>query len=155
MRILSFARTTAALIAGHKSVTRREWSATTFAAIRRAFDGAIARGERGLRVQAWSASPHRKGKKVGEILITSLTLEHTHTIPDSDWEAEGFAYMAEHGIDLGREFSVAKCWESWRHDPDLTTAVIRFEVVSIEPGITPEMFFPVPKTQKCLPGSES
>jgi hypothetical protein len=75
MKIISFARTTAALVAGRKSVTRREWKDAYFQAFKKLLDEAIAKGEKGLRVQAWSASPHRHGKKVGEILITSLTRE--------------------------------------------------------------------------------
>ncbi len=141
MIIVSFARTTAALIAREKTVTRRLWQDPYFARMKKAFDAAIANGERGLLAQAWSASPHRKGKKVGIILITSLTRERTTDIPDSDYEAEGFAYMVKHGIQLGRNLDCQLMWQTWRETP-LVTAVVRFEVVSIEAGITPEQFWP-------------
>ena len=142
MIILSFARTTAALVARQKTVTRREWSDPYFARMKKALDAAIASGDKGLLAQAWSASPHRKGRKVGTILITSLTREETTTIPDSDWEAEGFAYMVKHGLNLGKEIDCHLMWETWRETPGLVTAVVRFEVVSIEEGIATEHFFP-------------
>ena len=79
MKIVSFARTTAALKARRKTVTRREWK-----------DSHAARFQPGELVQAWSASPHRGGKPVGIIRVKSITREPTHLIPDTDWEAEGF-----------------------------------------------------------------
>jgi len=142
MLIVSFAMTTAAFVAKRKSVTRREWSDEYYERVRRALEAAIDRGEKGLRVQGWSASPHRKGKKIGEAVITSLTREPTHLIPDSDWEAEGFAYMTEHGINVDKNLSCEKLWRLWRQDREKVTAVVRFEVVSIEPGITEEEFWP-------------
>lgn len=132
MKIISFARTTAALVARRKSVTRREWT-----------DRHAAGFKVGDLAQAWSASPHRKGKKVGIIRITALYKEATCLIPDSDWEAEGFEYMQEHGIDLGKDLSCPRLWQLWKEDQTgFATWVIRFEVVSIEPGITPEQFWP-------------
>lgn len=121
MKIISFARTTAALQARRKTVTRRLWK-----------DSHAARFEAGELVQAWSASPHRGGRKVGVIRLLSVTRQATCLIPDSDWEAEGFAYMEEHGIDLGPDLSCAALWREWRRDPRLMTWVIRFEVVEID-----------------------
>ncbi len=131
MKIISFSRTTAALVAGRKSVTRREWSDRHFNSFKV-----------GDLAQAWSASPHRKGRKVGVVLITGLTREPTNQIPDGDWEAEGFAYMVEHDLMVEKELSCVALWERWRNDPELVTAVIRFTVVSIEPGVKPEDLLP-------------
>ena len=141
MLILSFARTTAALIARRKTVTRREWSDRQFDMFRRKLAEAMAAGEPGLMVQAWSASPHRKGKRVAIILVKSVERGRTQDIPKSDWEGEGFAYMVEHGILIDRDLDCAELWDLWRNDQELVTAVIRFDVVSIEPGMVPEMFF--------------
>ena len=120
MKIISFARTTAALIARRKTVTRREWK-----------DTQAARFNAGELVAAWSASPHRGGKPVGVIRIKSVTREPTRLIPPSDWEAEGFAYMTERGINVGRELSCSQLWEQWKRDRAKITYVIRFEVVKI------------------------
>jgi hypothetical protein len=131
--IISFARTTAALVARRKTVTRRLWKDSTATKF---LPGSIH--------DAWSMSPRfmKKGaRKIGRIRILSVTKEPTRCIPDEDWEAEGFAYMQEQGIDLGSETTVVECWNAWRSDPSLETWVVRFETVSIEPGITPEMFF--------------
>ena len=131
MKILAFARTTPAYIALRKNVTRRDWSDTYFN-----------RWRDGDQFQAWSNSPRVKGAhKIGEGVVLSVRRELTCEAPDSDWEAEGFAYMAEHGILLGTELSCAAMWRLWRSSPSHETWVIRFEVVSIEPGVKPENFF--------------
>ena len=121
MQIISFSRTTAAVEARRKSVTRREWS-----------DRHATRFKVGDLVQAWSASPHRGGHRIGTIRITALTKEPTRLIPDSDWEAEGFAYMAEHGLNLSKDVTCEQLWRAWRADPAKVTYVIRFEVVEIK-----------------------
>jgi hypothetical protein len=131
--IISFARTTAALVAGRKTVTRRQWK-----------DATAAKFAPGSIHDAWSMSPRfmKKGaRKIGTIEIVSVTKERTCEIPDSDWEAEGFAYMQEHGLDLGPELSVALQWEQWRNDPDREAYTVRFKLASIESGVAPEMFF--------------
>jgi hypothetical protein len=120
MKIISFSRTTAALLARRKSVTRRLWK-----------DTHAARFSPGELVQAWSASPHRGGERVGVIRIKSVTREPTHQIPDSDWEAEGFAFMQERGINVEAELSCSQLWEQWRSDRRLLTYVVRFEVVKV------------------------
>jgi hypothetical protein len=122
MLIISFARTTAALLADppQKSVTRREWT-----------DRHAAMFKVGDLVQAWDKSPRAGGKRFGTIKITSIGKEPTRFIPDSDWEAEGFAYMTKHGLDLGPDLTCEQLWREWRRDPLKVTWVIRFEVVEI------------------------
>lgn len=120
MKIISFARTTAALKARRKTVTRRLWK-----------DSHAARFNPGDLVEAWSAGPHRGGSPVGVIRIKSVTRERTNAIPDSDWEAEGFAYMHCKGLALSQDLACATLWAEWRNHPTLITYVIRFEVVRI------------------------
>lgn len=132
--IISFARTTAALVAGRKSVTRREWTDRTFNQFA---------NRCGEQVQAWSKSPRAGGRKIGMIQLVSVTKEPTHLIPDSDWEAEGFAYMEEHGIEIGKEQTCRQLWDMWRADPQKETAVIRFDLASLEPGVTEQEFWMV------------
>ena len=138
MLILSFARTTAALLANRKRVTRREWSERTFA---------MWHIRAGQDFQCWSKSPRCGGRKVAIARLVSVDWEATCRIPDSDWEAEGFAYMEEHGINLENELDVARLWAMWRADEDLVTAVIRFDDVRPLEGITPEMFWPGVKSE--------
>lgn len=121
MKIISFARTTPALIARQKTVTRREWT-----------DAHAARFKVGELVQAWSASPHRRGHRIGIIRITALNKEPTRQIPETDWEAEGFAYMAANGLELAKDVSCRELWEQWRTDATHVTWVIRFEVEEID-----------------------
>jgi hypothetical protein len=120
MMIISFARTTAAVEAREKSVTRREWT-----------DRHAAMFKVGDLVQAWDKSPRAGGKRIGTIKITSIGKEPTRFIPDSDWEAEGFAYMTKHGLNLSADLSCEELWRQWRADPLKVTWVIRFEVVEI------------------------
>ena len=59
--IISFAWTTAALLDGRKTVTRREWS-----------DAHAAKFKPGDLVDAYDRSPRFKGKKVGVIRIINI-----------------------------------------------------------------------------------
>ena len=123
MKIVSFARTTAALKARQKTVTRREWK-----------DSHASRFSPGELVAAWSAAPYRGGKPVGIIRVKSVTREPTCLIPDEDWKAEGFDYMTRRGINVGPELSCSQLWEQWRKDKTKQTYVLRFEVVKIFRG---------------------
>ncbi len=59
--IISFAWTTAALLEGRKTVTRREWT-----------DKHAAKFKPGDLVDAWDKSPRFKGKKVAVIRIVAI-----------------------------------------------------------------------------------
>src|SRR4051794_26432107 len=90
-RIIAFAETTPALLAGAKTVTRREWNdryAQSFKA--------------GEILQAWDKSPRTgKGKRVGLIRLTEVPRkERANEIRPSEYVAEGFLYMREHGLTL-------------------------------------------------------
>lgn len=104
--IISFGKTTPALLAGRKTVTRRTW-APRHAAMFYA----------GLRCPAWNQTPRVKGsKQIGWVTLTEHPLrERASAIPDEDWEGEGFAYMTEHGIALDRTgLTPQQLWDTWR-----------------------------------------
>lgn len=140
--IVAFARTTAALIAGEKSVTRREWSGNHHDKVLKKLLAAQASGERGLLMDAWSAGPHRKGVRVGKICLLTLSREKTADIPDGDYAAEGFAYMDRHGINVDKDLSCEQLWRLWRQNPTKITSVLRFELVGVEPGVKASDFWP-------------
>ncbi len=129
MRILSFAYTTAPLIARIKGVTRREWSAD-FAA----------RFRKGEFVQAWDRNPRNGGRQVGVIQLTDRPrLEPNAWMPDSDYEAEGFAYLYAHPEVLPKTIFGHKAsredfsWDAfcrWRWNGK-SMWVVRFEIVQI------------------------
>lgn len=84
MRIINFAWTTPALLAGVKTVTRRGWSAH----YARQF-------KPGELVQAYDRNPRQGGRPVAILRLTSIACEPDAAAPDSDYEAEGFAFLAE------------------------------------------------------------
>ncbi len=137
MKIISFSWTTPALLAGEKTVTRRDWAerhAMTF--------------HTGDLVQAWDKVPFAGGKKVAIIRLTQAPyLADINEAPDSDYGAEGFGYMEGHGIEMpsgvvpnylddrGRELKSGPMnwdrWEFWK----ATRArlwVVRFKLESVE-----------------------
>lgn len=121
MKIISFGKTTPALVAGHKTVTRREWAtkhANSF--------------HSGEQVQAWSQSPRVPGaKRVATIRLTQRPyLEATWNIPVSDWEAEGFEYMTQHGLEIEGGPPI-ELWDRWRGARGTFLWVVRFELVEL------------------------
>jgi len=117
VRIISFAHTTPALLAGRKTVTRRDWD-----------DDYAARFRAGEVVKAYDRSPRFKGKWVATVqLVADPVLESTALMPDSDFESEGFAWMEENGHRLwGR--TPREHWDLWRQEPN-TMWVVRFRLV--------------------------
>ncbi len=118
MRIISFAWTTPALIAGRKTVTRRDWD-----------DAYAARWHEGDLAAVFDRSPRYGGHQVATIRLTEAPYkDSTATAPDSDWEAEGFAYLHEQGLKVdGLRPDVL--WRAWRQHPQLLW-VVRFELVT-------------------------
>jgi len=120
--IISFARTTPALLAGAKTVTRRDWKASH-----------AAHFKAGTFVDAWDRSPRNGGKKVADIYITvNPYQELTSEAPEEDWHAEGFGWMTKNGLELHHK-GVAPwmLWESWKKAPVLLW-VVRFRLVGVE-----------------------
>lgn len=90
MRFISFAWTVPALLAGEKTVTRRDWKASH------------AQGfSRGELVSAYDKDPRAGGQKIGEIrLKVPPYLEPVSEMPASDYDLEGFAYFEDHPEEL-------------------------------------------------------
>ena len=122
MKIISFAETTPALLAGRKTVTRRDWQ-PLYASRFKALD----------LVQAWNSSPRVGGKKVGIIELTEKPyLENTRDAPADDWEAEGFAYLTEIGATIFGGMTPLDLWTQWTNrGQGVTLWVVRFELVDI------------------------
>jgi hypothetical protein len=120
-KIISFAWTTEALLAGHKTVTRRNWQ-----------DSYAAKFRPGEIVQAYDRQPRFKGRKVAVIRILSVTKEPNYLIPDSDYEAEGFAWARENGAPHDAIADLHE-WDGfcdWRNNGE-TMWVIRFELLEV------------------------
>ena len=99
MMIISFAHTTPALLAGRKTVTRRQWD-----------DRYAARFREGDLVAAYDRSPRIGGRQVAVIRLTQAPRREPLTeMPDADWEGEGFAYLYEHPGQLPKTLWGAPC----------------------------------------------
>ena len=140
MKIISFAWTTPALLAGRKTVTRREWN-----------DRHALRFRKGDLVAAYNRQPRFGGHQVATIRLTrDAYKESTALAPPEDFEAEGFAYCEEHGLKVDG-WPARAVWRSWRLNPD-DWWVVRFEVVELvaaapEPKpATPQLALPMEAT---------
>lgn len=124
MKIISFSWTWPALLAeGHlqKTVTRRDWDADYAASFKA-----------GELVQAFDKSPRFKGKRIARIrLIKAPYMESISAMPDSDYEAEGFAYLDanRHLLPKSMLYDVSRAgFNAWRKSGEQLW-VIRFERV--------------------------
>ena len=82
--IISFAYTTAKLLAGKKTVTRRRWAERQF----KIWQNAYRSGK--LVHDAYDKSPRAGGKKIAQIRLTCQPYkELLQDMPDSDVQAEG------------------------------------------------------------------
>ncbi len=118
MKIVSFAHTSPALVAGRKTVTRRDWKPKHASSFRK-----------GEIVQAWDKSPRFGGKKIAEIRLTQAPyLESTADAPDADYEAEGFQYLQERFLPIDGVAAIT-FWRLWHDDPAMLY-VVRFELVT-------------------------
>lgn len=119
--IISFAETTPALLAGVKTVTRREWNpnhARKFTA--------------GALVAAWNKTPRVKGAvRVGTIRITQAPyIERSDLAPVSDFDREGFTYMTNCGLTLFGGAAPMDVWNAW-HEAPRDLWVVRFELMGV------------------------
>jgi hypothetical protein len=122
-RIISFAWTTPALRARRKTCTRRDWT--------------VAYAERfhaGDEVLAYDRNPRQGGKTIAHLRLTADPVyESVAFAPDSDYEAEGFAYFAEHPDRQAVRNGIPMSWEAferWRAGV-WCEWVIRFEIVEL------------------------
>ena len=88
--ILSFALTKDQFTSGAKRATRRNWKPRTFEIWRKAYD-------EGRRVHdAWDKSPHRGGKKIGQIEMTKRPYKQAlWDMQERDLILEGFPRMTK------------------------------------------------------------
>ena len=122
MSNISFAWTTPALLAGCKTVTRRQWT-----------EGHAKRFHKGDLVTAYDKNPRFGGKPVATIRLTADPYqESTDLIPLDDWHSEGFEYLSEQNVLVNRK-SPHELWKSWRVQPEVMW-VIRFELVEVRQG---------------------
>jgi hypothetical protein len=107
MKIISFAWTTEAFLAGRKTRTRRDW-AYNYAS----------RFHVGDLCQAWNYSPRVKSKnphRIGTLKITGLKYEALSAVEPEDFEKEGFAYLEEKGLTVNG-WTPRHIYEQWRMD---------------------------------------
>lgn len=117
MRIISFAWTTPALLAGEKTCTRRDWS-----------DDYAKSFHEGNLVAAYDRSPRVGGKQVATIQLTRDPFKQfTASIADSDWYAEGFEYLTKIGVRVNG-LTPKELWQRWRTHPQLLW-VVRFQMI--------------------------
>ncbi len=126
MKIISFAWTSPALVAGEKTVTRREWQPNH-----------ASRFQPGDLVAAYDRQPRFGGKQIATIRIVSVTWERFQDMPDSDYAGEGFEYLAAHPELLPKSgpysdaYMVSRSrFAEWQESPD-GSWVIRFELVEV------------------------
>lgn len=123
MKIMSFAWTTPALIAGKKTCTRRAWKADY-----------ARRFKKGDSIAAYDRSPRFGGHQVATIRLTcDPCYEPMVDMPDSDYEKEGFAYLNEnrHLLPKSMPYDVSPAgFRDWQNDGS-SMWVIRFEMVEI------------------------
>ena len=119
MNIISFAWTTPALLAFVKTCTRRDWS-----------DDYARRFHEGDMEAAYDHSPRVHGHQVGVIELTITPYkEWSNLAPSTDWYAEGFEYLTEHGLTL-HGLTPLQVWNDW-HDNPRKLWVVRFKIVQI------------------------
>jgi hypothetical protein len=122
MMIVSFAKTTPAILARRKSVTRRKWK-----------ESHAQRFSPGTLFQIYSNGPHRGGKHIGVGRIVNVTKDSNGKIADlGDWEREGFAYLNEHRLPLGKNLMPGDLWREWLIHGTEGLYRVEFEIVTLE-----------------------
>lgn len=117
MKWVSFQYMLEPLLAGIKTVTRREWRLRH---TRRFHEGDF--------VQAFDKMPSTGGKRVAMIQLTcDPYLENTANMPNEDWINEGLAFMEENGQTI-KGIHPAAFWLKWKEHDKIDLFVIRFKV---------------------------
>lgn len=113
---ISFGWTTPALLAGQKTVTRREWKPAM-----------AAQYHAGDVVDAVDRQLRFKGKRIARIELTCDPYrERTNAIPESDWSAEGFEYLTQIRATTDG-LTPEQVWRNWHEVPG-EVWVVRFRV---------------------------
>lgn len=120
-RIISFAWTTPALVAGVKTCTRRAWAPQYARHI-----------HAGDLMTAYDRNPRAHGIPVATIKITADPyLEQTRDAPPEDFEREGFRWLAEHGFTVDG-LTPDDLWAIWHSRANSSLMyVVRFELVEV------------------------
>ena len=126
-RIISFAWTSPALLASAKTVTRRMWD-----------DDYGARFKAGMEVLAYDRSPRHHGRPIARLRLTDdARLEADSDAPDGDYEAEGFAWLAEHPTCLPKSGRLGyleqvsrESFDAWRRMGGRSW-VVRFDMLEL------------------------
>jgi hypothetical protein len=126
MKIISFGYTAGAVEAQVKTVTRRAWK-----------DNHAKRFHKGDHVMAWNKGQRLPGAHpIAEIVLTDdPKLEPITLMPDSDYEAEGFAWLHEHPESWTTDKFGTFSWVDfmiWRNSAALFW-VVRFAIVELVP----------------------
>lgn len=129
MMIVAFDWTSRALIAGHKWVTRRDWSQSH-----------RAKFHAGDIVAAWDKSPRAGGKPIATIALTeSPSIELTNTMTNADYVGEGFAYLMRYPGETPEcraqalRIASPENFTAWKFRRSPVT-VVRFKLVSVLPA---------------------
>jgi hypothetical protein len=130
--VISFAWTTAALQAGHKSVTRRGWRPTY-----------AQRFHAGDEIAAYDKARRNNGRRIGTVRLTAdPLLESMAHMPRADYWREGFAWINEHpefapsvifGEPAGPEAFTWAAFERMRTSASERLYTVRFEVADLLP----------------------
>lgn len=119
MRYISFGWTTPAILDKKKTCTRRDWD-----------EGYARKFKAGELVAAYDRTPRVGGHQIAVLRLTRAPYyEWAWDMPDSDWEAEGFEYLASIGAKCNG-FTPAQLWAQTRAHPEHLW-VIRFEVLEL------------------------
>jgi len=125
MRIISFAWTTPAVLAKRKTCTRRDWN-----------DQYAESFQTGELLAGYNRSQRYGGHQIAVVKLTQRPYkEPLRNAPDSDWEAEGFAYLTEIGAKVNG-ITPRELWDMWKQTWD-TEWVIRFEIIELTMQILP------------------
>lgn len=116
MMTISFAWTSPALIAGKKTVTRRDWKPQHARKFRR-----------GDKVTAYNKSPRNGGKPIAILELTADPyLERTTKMTLESYQREGLTWLHERGIHVPEDL----WFERWR-DRDELVFVVEFELLEV------------------------
>ena len=119
MKTISFSWTVPALLAGHKTVTRREWKETW---AKQFYAGEI--------VAAYDKATYLGGKQVATIeLLQAPYQERTSQAPPGDYDREGLAWMEQQQLTI-QGLSPRAFWDQWLAE-DLPVWVVRFKVLEV------------------------
>ncbi len=122
---ISFGYTWPAAVAGRKTKTRRYWKASHAKKFRA-----------GMEIVGIDRDRRAGGQPILRLSLTiDPYLQPISEMPDSDYEAEGFAYLNEnkHLIPMSMPYNVSRAgFEEWRRNGS-TPYVVEFKILEVFP----------------------